>query len=205
MPFSTRITVRFADADPAGLVYYPALFHYCHVAMEEFFAARCGVSYARVLAEERLGFPTVNVRAEFFAPLVYGDEAEVEVSVSHVGRSSATFEYAIRRAADGVVCARATLVQVAMSLDERRAVPVPEKYRESGAWGPVRNSLPPLPAARREPSDSGVRDEYARRPPPFRFLRPFLHRRPGWHIIAPSPFPPGRPLGRPPEAVSNIE
>lgn len=40
MPFSTRITVRFGDADPAGLVYYPVLFHYCHAAMEEFFAAR---------------------------------------------------------------------------------------------------------------------------------------------------------------------
>ena len=45
MPFSTRITVRFGDADPAGLVYYPTFFHYFHIAMEEFFAARCGISY----------------------------------------------------------------------------------------------------------------------------------------------------------------
>ena len=131
MPFSTRITVRFADCDPAGLVYYPVLFHYCHAAMEEFFAARCGTTYARLLAEERIGFPTVNARAEFFHPLVYGDEAEVEVFVSRVGRSSATFEYTIRRAADGVACARATLVQAAMNLDERRAVAVPDKYRDA--------------------------------------------------------------------------
>ena len=129
MPFSTRITVRFGDCDPAGLVYYPVLFHYCHAAMEEFFAARCGTSYARLMADERLGFPTVNARAEFFAPLVYGDEAEVEVFVSRVGRSSATFEYTLRRAADGVVCARATLVQAATDLDALRAVPVPDKYR----------------------------------------------------------------------------
>jgi YbgC/YbaW family acyl-CoA thioester hydrolase len=131
MPFSTRIAVRFGDCDPAGLVYYPVLFHYCHAAMEEFFAARCGTSYPRLLAEERLGFPTVNARAEFFVPLVYGDEAEVEVFVSRVGRTSATFEYTIRRAADGVTCARATLVQVAMNLDETRAVPVPDKYRHA--------------------------------------------------------------------------
>ena len=130
MPFSTRIPVRFADCDPAGLVYFPRLFHYCHAAMEEFFAARCGTSYARLMAEERIGFPTVNARAEFFVPLVYGDEAEVEVFVSRVGRSSATFEYTIRRASDGVACARATLVQAAMNLDERRAVPVPDKYRD---------------------------------------------------------------------------
>lgn len=130
MPFSTRITVRFGETDPAGWVYYPVLFHYCHVAMEEFFAARCGVSYQRLMAEERIGFPTVNAQAEFFAPLVYGDEVELEVFISRVGGSSATFEYRLYRAADRVLCARASLVQVAMSMDERRAVRIPERYRE---------------------------------------------------------------------------
>src|SRR3954468_19247768 len=129
MPFTTRITVRFGDCDPAGLVYYPVLFHYCHAAMEEFFAARCGVEYARLVAAERVGFPTVNASAEFFEPLVYGDVAEVEVWVSRVGSSSVTFEYRLRRARDSRLCASATLVQVSMSLDTRRAVPVPEHLR----------------------------------------------------------------------------
>ncbi|MBV9923964.1 MAG: acyl-CoA thioesterase [Acidobacteria bacterium] len=131
MPFSTRIGVRFGDCDPAGLVYYPVLFHYCHAAMEEFFAARCGVSYARLMSERRLGFPTVNVRAEFFAPLVYGDEAEVEVWASRVGRTSVTFEYRLRRASDSKPCASAAHVQVATNLDERRAVPLPEDLRRA--------------------------------------------------------------------------
>lgn len=133
MPFSTRITVRFGDTDPAGLVYYPNLFHYLHVAMEEFFAARCGVSYHTLVAEERLGFPTVNAQAEFLLPLVYGDEAVVEVYVSEVGRSSATFEYAIKRAVDGALCARARLVHVAMNLDERRATRISDHYRRAFA------------------------------------------------------------------------
>jgi YbgC/YbaW family acyl-CoA thioester hydrolase len=131
MTFSTRITVRFGDCDPAGLVYYPALFHYCHAAMEEFFAARCGIAYARLVADERLGFPTVNVRAEFFAPFVYGDEVEVEVWASGVGRTSVTFEYRLRRASDRQLCASATHVQVAMNLDERRAVPLPDALRRA--------------------------------------------------------------------------
>jgi len=131
MPFTTRIKVRFGDCDPAGLVYYPALLHYCHAAMEEFFAARCGMSYAGLIAARRLGFPTVNVRAEFFSPLVYGDEAEVEVFVSRVGGSSAVFEYRLRRASSIELCASATLVQVAMNLDEKRAVPVPEDLRRA--------------------------------------------------------------------------
>jgi 4-hydroxybenzoyl-CoA thioesterase len=129
MPFSTLITVRFGDCDPAGLVYYPALFHYCHAAMEEFFAARCGVSYPRLVAESRLGFPTVNARAEFDAPFVYGDVVEAEVFLSRVGRSSATFEYRLRRAGEPEVRARATLVQVAMNLNTRRPVEIPDALR----------------------------------------------------------------------------
>jgi 4-hydroxybenzoyl-CoA thioesterase len=131
MPFSTNITVRFGDCDPAGLVYYPALFHYCHAAMEEFFAARCGTSYGHLIAAERLGFPTVNARAEFFAPLVYGDEASVEVWASAVGRASVTFEYRLRRVSDQTLCASATHVQVSMDLDARRAVPLPADLRRA--------------------------------------------------------------------------
>jgi 4-hydroxybenzoyl-CoA thioesterase len=129
MPFSTDIIVRFGDTDPAGFVYYPNFFHYYHVAMEEFFAARCGISYQRLMAEERIGFPTVNAQAEFLAPLVYGDVAVVEVIVSEVGRSSVTFEYGIRRAGDETLRARARLVHVALNLDERRAVVIPDRYR----------------------------------------------------------------------------
>jgi 4-hydroxybenzoyl-CoA thioesterase len=129
MLFSTRIKVRFGDCDPAGLVYYPHIFHYCHVAMEEFFAERCGISYHALMADERIGFPTVNVQAEFFVPLVYGDEAEVEVSVARVGRSSVTFEYNVRRMSDNALCSCSTQIHVAMSLDTRSSVEIPAKYR----------------------------------------------------------------------------
>ncbi|MDQ1560305.1 MAG: 4-hydroxybenzoyl-CoA thioesterase [Pyrinomonadaceae bacterium] len=129
MPFSTCITVRFGDTDPAGLVYYPNIFHYFHIGLEEFFGARCGISYRQLMADERIGFPTVKVETEFFVPLVYGDEVDVEIYVSRTGNSSATFEYALRRASDATLCARSTQVHVAMNLDTRRPVAIPEKYR----------------------------------------------------------------------------
>ena len=133
--FSTHITVRFGDCDPAGLVYYPVIFHYFHVAMEEFFAARCGVSYERLMREERIGFPTVSASAEFLSPISYGDRVEIEVAVSRVGKSSVTFEYAARRAPDAPPCVRSTHVRVAMNLDTRRPVPVPDTLRRAFAQG----------------------------------------------------------------------
>ncbi len=127
--FTARIVVRFGEVDLVGFVYYPRLLHYCHVAMEEFFAARCGITYEQLMTRERIGLPTVNLQAEFFAPLHYGDEVDIEVKVTRMGHSSAVFEYSLRRALDDMLCARATLVQVAMNLDTRRAVELPARYR----------------------------------------------------------------------------
>ncbi len=126
---SFRLPVRFGDADPAGLVYYPVIFHYFHIALEEFFPACCGITYHKLMEEERIGFPTVRAETEFLIPLVYSDEVDVEIRVSRIGNSSATFEYEAKRASDGALCARSVQVHVAMNLDTRRAVAIPEKYR----------------------------------------------------------------------------
>jgi 4-hydroxybenzoyl-CoA thioesterase len=130
MPFTTRITVNFGDVDSAGLVYYPNIFHYFHVAMEEFFAATCGVPYHALIQDQRIGFPTVNVETEFFLPLVYGDEAIIEIKILRVGNSSLTLNYEITRSSDSTICARATLVHVCMNLDSKRAVTIPTNLRE---------------------------------------------------------------------------
>ena len=129
MVFSTSITVRFADCDPVGFVYYPRVLHYCHVCMEEFFAERCGITYQKLLDEQRIGFATVKIEAEYFVPLLYGDTAEVELEVTDLGRSSARFNYSIKRANDSVLCAQSSQIQVAMNIDKRKAIPLPEKYR----------------------------------------------------------------------------
>lgn len=129
--FSFRMPVRFGDTDPAGLVYYPNLFHYCHVAMEEFFADQCGVSYYQLITVDRIGFPTVSVQSEFNHPLVYGDEVEIQIGVLSVGRSSLSLLYRLHRAADGLVCAESRQIHVAMNLDTRNSVAIPDQLREA--------------------------------------------------------------------------
>ena len=131
MPFTTRIIVAFGDVDSAGLVYYPNLFHYCHVAMERFFDVVCEVSYSELLSTHRLGFPTVRIESEFLLPIVYGDEIEVQVGVLAVGRSSVTFEYTLKRTSDLTLCVRATAVQVCMDVDQRHSVSLPSNIRKA--------------------------------------------------------------------------
>ena len=130
MTFSTRIRVAFGDTDPAGLVYYPNLLHYCHLAMERFFAERCGIPYNDLILKERIGFPTVKIEAEFITPLIYGDDAEVTVEVARVGTSSLKLLYTLRRVGDEETCARVEQVHVAMSLDSKRSQAIPSYLRE---------------------------------------------------------------------------
>lgn len=123
--FTTRISVEFGDTDPAGLVYYPNIFHYCHVAMERFFADVGGVPYSTLIHEKKIGFPTVKAGAEFKVPIFYGDEIEIRVEVVQVGHSSIKFRYSLFRILDHVLCAQIDQVHVAMDLTTRKSIPIP--------------------------------------------------------------------------------
>lgn len=136
-PWRCRQTVRFGDVDRAGMVYYPRLLHYLHVAMETFFAEVLGIDYPRFLAEQRLGFPTVHLEADFRRPLRYGDEIEVETAIEKIGRSSVTWRYAVYRDGDREPAATARLVTVNMDLDAfaKRELAPPLRDRLAAAAG----------------------------------------------------------------------
>jgi acyl-CoA thioester hydrolase len=67
---------------------------------------------------------------EYFAPAVFDDLIEVYVRVSRIGRTSATYELAAYRARDDVLMVTATQTLVLVDLDERKAVPIPDSYRD---------------------------------------------------------------------------
>lgn len=128
MAYRTTIQVRFGDVDKAGIVYYPRIFHYLHIAQEDFFAGYVGVAYDRLIADERIGFPTVSDSTDFLKALKYGDTLEIAVHVSRVGRSSATFEFRVYREGSDELLVRSSQVKVAVNMDTWEKVAIPEKY-----------------------------------------------------------------------------
>jgi 4-hydroxybenzoyl-CoA thioesterase len=129
MAFSTRIVVNFGDTDPAGLVYFPNIFHYCHMAMERFFEEICGASYHVLIDQHRVGFPTVKISSEFKSPLRYGDSIDIQLNVSSVGNKSLSLSYRITNTS-GAVCAEVSQVVVAMDLTRHQSIPIPEFIRQ---------------------------------------------------------------------------
>jgi len=129
MKFATELPVRFGEIDHAGVVYYPRFFHYYHQAFEEWFTGALGVSYPDLVLKDNIGFPSVNIEAEFLRPLRYGERVRIEIEVVEIGRSSLTLRYTLIRLPDGEPGARAIIKTVAIDNDSFKPVPIPEVWR----------------------------------------------------------------------------
>jgi len=143
--YRSQVKVRFGEIDRAGIAYFPNLYHYCHVAFEDFFEEHLGVSYPDLIEKERIGFPTVRVESYFKTPIRYGDVLEISVALTRVGTSSATFEFRANRVGDRALCFASVHIVVCVEMETFRPVRIPERYREiflrAGAEdGPARES-----------------------------------------------------------------
>ena len=97
--------------------------------MERFFSEHCEAPYHSLVSQNRIGFPTVSVEAQFEKPLIYGDEVDVLIEVVKVSRRSVTLNYGLVRSCDMVQCAKVTMVHVAMNLDSRHSIEIPDMLR----------------------------------------------------------------------------
>jgi acyl-CoA thioester hydrolase len=124
--YSSLTRVGFSDTDAQGVVYYGRYLPY-------FDQAR--VEYARHLGmlatgPEEFEFVTRANTIEYLAPARFDDLLEVFIRVSRIGRTSATYECAAYRIDDDVLMVTAQQTLVLVDLDERKACPVPEWFRE---------------------------------------------------------------------------
>jgi 4-hydroxybenzoyl-CoA thioesterase len=129
-PFRVTVPVRFADVDHAGIVYFPRLLHYFHIALEELFRARVAPgAFADLLDRRRIGLPTVHIEADFRRPLRFGQEVTVEVALASLGNRSVTLRYRAFPVTGGAPgaehAAEAVITCAAIDLDKFRSQPLP--------------------------------------------------------------------------------
>jgi len=123
--FSARTRVGFSDTDAQGIVYYGRYNPYFDLARVEYLRA------LGLLHTKRLGDFVMRANdVEYFAPAVFDDEIEIFARVARVGRTSVTFAFAAYRLLDDVLMVTAHQTLVYIDLQERKACPVPDDYRE---------------------------------------------------------------------------
>lgn len=130
MPFSRCYPIRFGDIDHAGIAFYPALLRLCHDAFEDSWAHGMGRPYQSVCDDAHLGFPAVHIDADFTAPLRYGNDVEIVVSVTRVGTKSVTWRYQFVRQPDGVAAAELRVTTAAVDLRDFTGCDLPDWCRE---------------------------------------------------------------------------
>jgi acyl-CoA thioester hydrolase len=125
--YSALARVWFSDTDAQGVVYYGRYMPYFDLSRTE---------YHRHLGRVQLDnvdFAMRAVSVDYLAPARFDDLLEIFVRVERIGTTSITYDHAAYRVdEDGgdTLMATATATLVCIALDERRAVPVPEAFRE---------------------------------------------------------------------------
>ena len=125
--FSARTRVGFSDTDAQGIVYYGRYLPYFDLARVEYLRK---LDLLRPGALEGDEFVMRACGIEYLAPAMFDDEIDVYTRLARLGRTSATFECAAYRVPDDLLLVTATQTLVLVDLEERRAVPIPDDYRE---------------------------------------------------------------------------
>ncbi|MFC4254964.1 acyl-CoA thioesterase [Altererythrobacter xixiisoli] len=118
--FLTRsYRIEWGHCDPAGIVYAPRFLEMFGESTIILFEQALGMRKRDMLQQAGVvGFPMVDLTAQFARPAAYGDMVTLEVAAPHFGNSS--FTVAHRLLKDGQLCVAATEKRVWTVADPTR-------------------------------------------------------------------------------------
>ncbi len=125
------VPIDFGDTDIAGILYFPRLFHLCHVSMEGFVKEALGLHYAELLKDRNLGFPTVRTEGEWRQPLPYGHDLDVAMTLRTLGRKSIDFRWQFRVVGEDALRSEARSTTVCVRMDHFKSVTIPDDIRHA--------------------------------------------------------------------------
>ena len=144
-----RMRVPFGDVDHAGIVYYPRLFHYFHLAYEGFFHDGLGKPFQEMFDQRGVVAPVVACNARFRAPLRHGETLAIEVWISRLGRRSWTLRFELRGAGEsGAARAEGEVTHAFAAWRTLEPVEIPLELRDAVAPWVEAEPEPPAGLAR---------------------------------------------------------
>ncbi|HWA87553.1 MAG TPA: thioesterase family protein [Opitutus sp.] len=125
MPFNYARTVRFADTDAAGVVFFANYFAICHEAYEESLAA-AGIDLNAFFRDTGVIIPITKSEAEYLRPLRPGDKLRVTVTPEPLTDQSFALRFEVfKLGPPEKLASRLRTEHVATSPEKRSRVPLP--------------------------------------------------------------------------------
>jgi YbgC/YbaW family acyl-CoA thioester hydrolase len=133
--FSVVRHVEFAETDMAGIVHFSNYFKWME-SCETAFLRSLGVPLIDFVPGQAVGWPRVNARCDYRAPLRFGDVVEVALAVHELRTRAIVLRFTFRRVVAGQVApepvAEGELTVVCVTGDGRGgmvAQPIPPEIR----------------------------------------------------------------------------
>ena len=125
--YTKKISIPFQDIDAAGIVFFTHLFRYAHETYEIFMAS-IGHPLYEYIQQGGLILPLKHAEADYKKPLKYGDNLDINLSVTALSNSSFIITY---RCMDesGQLCAEIKTVHVVVNVETGKPVLIPDDLR----------------------------------------------------------------------------
>ncbi len=123
------VTIRFEDADPAGVVFYPRAIALAHAVVEEMIR-RSPLGWAAWFASPVHAAPLRRAEADFFQPMRPGETFTARASVEKLGKTSATILVQFV-AANGEPAARIRTTHVLIDKATGKPLPLTPEIRRA--------------------------------------------------------------------------
>jgi len=126
--YHTKIPVRFADCDAAGIVFYPRYLEMFNGLVEDWFRNELHSSFTEIVTNRGWGLPTVHLEVNFVAPSRFDETLSATLRVRSLGTSSMGLDIVLRGPDNGDRV-RGEVVLVLIDRPAQRAIPWPTDLR----------------------------------------------------------------------------
>jgi acyl-CoA thioester hydrolase len=126
MTGETKLRVRYAETDKAGVVYHSNFIIWFEVGRVELLR-QMGFSYRELEEKHDCHIAVVDLRCRFRAPARYDDEILIRTRLRGLRNPMMHFSYEILRAADGALLAEGDTTHIVVDGKFERAT-LPEEY-----------------------------------------------------------------------------
>jgi acyl-CoA thioester hydrolase len=128
--FRTQRRIEFADTDAAGIAHFSTYFRLMEEAEHELLRS-VGLSVLTRDDEGPISFPRVRAACDYRSALRFEDVTDIDVTITKIGRSSITYQFAFSR--DDTAIATGEIVAVCCRVSHETppiAMAIPEWIAE---------------------------------------------------------------------------
>jgi len=126
--FTYKTKIRLHDTDAAGIIFFANQFKIIHDAYEDLLE-KFGWSFQTMLHGTDYFLPIVHAESDYMAPVLVGDKIAISIKVGHIGKTSFSFEYSLKRGITLVGTAKT--VHVTINQKTRQKIPLPSALRRA--------------------------------------------------------------------------